>query len=67
MFSEYLIFFSLSFLNPRSAEQGLDLIKHLNGVETREKLLKNLLSKKENIMRKFVTEVGIVENEFLVN
>lgn len=50
----------------KSAEQGLELVGYLNTIETREKLLKHLLSKKESIMRKFVTEVGIVEHEFLV-
>lgn len=51
----------------KSAEQGLELVSYLNTIETREKLLKHLLSKKESIMRKFVTEVGIVEHEFLVS
>lgn len=51
----------------KSAEQGLDLVGYLNTIETREKLLKHLLSKKESIMRKFVAEVGIVEHEFLVS
>lgn len=51
----------------KSAEQGLELVGYLNTIETREKLLKHLLSKQESIMRKFVTEVGIVEHEFLVN
>src|SRR5690349_12580488 len=41
----------------KSAEQGLELVGYLNTIETREKLLKHLLSKKESIMRKFVTEV----------
>lgn len=50
----------------KSAELGLELLGYLNTIETREKLLKHLLSKKESIMRKFVTEVGVVEHEFLV-
>lgn len=62
----------------KSAEEGLELLGYLsrcsnsggdsnsNYRTSNEKLLKHLLSKKENIMRKFVTEVGIVENEFLV-
>jgi dynein heavy chain, axonemal len=51
----------------KSAEQGLELVGYLNTIETREKLLKHLLSKKESIMRKFITEVGVVEHEFLVS
>jgi dynein heavy chain, axonemal len=51
----------------KSAELGLELVGYLNTIETRDKLLKHLLSKKESIMRKFVTEVGVVEHEFLVS
>lgn len=51
----------------KSAEQGIELLGYLNTIETREKLLKHLLLKKESIMQKLVTEVGIVENEFLVS
>jgi dynein heavy chain len=50
----------------KSAEQGLELIAYMCAVETRDKLLKHLMSKRESVMKKFVTEVGIVEHEFLV-
>ncbi|KAG5670791.1 hypothetical protein PVAND_001030 [Polypedilum vanderplanki] len=49
----------------KSAEQGLELISYMGEVETREKLLNHLMSKRESVMKKFVTEVGIVEHEFL--
>lgn len=51
----------------KSAEQGLELIAYMCTIETRDKLLKHLMSKRESIMKKFVTEVGIVEHEFLVS
>lgn len=51
----------------KSAEQGLELVGYLNTIETRDKLLKHLLSKKETIMKKFLSEVGVVEHEFLVS
>ncbi|KAL7022048.1 hypothetical protein ACKWTF_012111 [Chironomus riparius] len=49
----------------KSAEQGLELIAYMTKVETREKLLKHLMNKRESIMKKFVNEVGTVEHEFL--
>jgi dynein heavy chain len=51
----------------KSAEQGLELVGYLNTIETRDKLLKHLLSKKETIMKKFLSEVGVVEHEFFVS
>lgn len=51
----------------KSAEQGLELVGYMNRIETREKLLKHLMSKKESIVRKLLTEIGIVEHEFLVS
>lgn len=50
----------------KSAEQGLELIAYMSKVETRQKLLKHLMNKRESIMKKFVNEVGTVEHEFLV-
>lgn len=51
----------------KSAEQGLELVGYMSNIETREKLLKHLMSKKESIVRKLLTEIGIVEHEFLVS
>jgi dynein heavy chain len=51
----------------KSAEQGLELIAYMCTVETRDKLFKHLMSKRESVMKKFVNEVGIVEHEFLVS
>lgn len=51
----------------KSAEQGLELIAYMSKTETRDKLLKHLISKRESVMKKFVIEVGIVEHEFLVS
>lgn len=51
----------------KSAEQGLELIAYMSKTETRDKLLKHLMSKRDSVMKKFVIEVGIVEHEFLVS
>lgn len=51
----------------KSAEQGLELVGYMSNIETREKLLKHLMLKKESIVRKLLTEIGIVEHEFLVS
>jgi dynein heavy chain len=50
----------------KSAEQGLELIDYMSKIETREKLSKYFLSKRESVMKKFVAEVAIVERQFLV-
>jgi dynein heavy chain, axonemal len=51
----------------KSAEQGLELIAYMCTIETRDKLLRHLMSKRESVMKKFVSEVGIMEHEFLVS
>ncbi|XP_058811885.1 dynein axonemal heavy chain 10 isoform X1 [Topomyia yanbarensis] len=51
----------------RSADLGLQLIKNLNRMETRQTLANHLSSKYENIMKQFLAEVGMVEHEFLKN
>ena len=64
--NEAIVVLDQLFDSLKSAEQGLDLISFLNAIETRKTLLKHLLLKSESIMRKFVTEVGVVEHEFMV-
>lgn len=51
----------------RSAESGLELIKDVKTMDTRTSVVNHLSKKHESVMRQFVTEVGVVEHEFLKN
>lgn len=58
---------SFVYINYRSAESGLELIKDVSTMNTRPSIVKHLKTKHESVMRQFVQEVGVVELEFLKN
>lgn len=49
----------------RSAEQGLTLIKDMSAMNTRPALVEHMSHKHEYIMKRFISEIGVVEHEFL--
>lgn len=49
----------------RSARQGLGLIRSLGTLETRPSLAAHMSTKHEYIMKKFISEIGVIEHEFL--
>lgn len=50
----------------RSAEEGLTLIKEIGSMNTRPCFVDYLNANHESVMRQFISEVGVVEHEFLV-
>lgn len=50
----------------RSAEQGLSLIRDTQASDTRKAFIEHMSTKHESVMRQFISELGIVEYEFLV-
>lgn len=50
----------------RSAEQGLSLIRDTQASDTRKAFIDHMSTKHESVMRQFISELGIVEYEFLV-
>lgn len=49
----------------RSAREGLGLIKSLGTLQTRPSLAAHMSTKHEYIMKKFISEIGVIEHEFL--
>lgn len=50
----------------RSSEMGLLLIKDVKNLDTRPALTDFILTKHENLLRFFVSEINAIENEFVV-
>lgn len=50
----------------RSSELGLELIRDINTIDTRDDFVYFISSKHENLLRFFVSEINLVEYEFLV-
>lgn len=50
----------------RSSDLGLDLIRDIKTIDTRDDFVEFLSSKHENLLRFFVSEINVVEYEYLV-
>ncbi|GAB0094127.1 Dynein heavy chain [Sergentomyia squamirostris] len=51
----------------RSAEYGLELIADLPVIHTRRIFIEHMQKKYESVLKKFLTEITLVENEFVKN
>lgn len=50
----------------RTTEMGIDLIKNITQIQTRQCLVDHILTKHESIIEKFITEINMVHKIFLV-
>lgn len=50
----------------RKAEHGMTLIKNMSQINTRPSLVDFMSEKTDEVLRKFVSEIGIIETIFLV-
>lgn len=50
----------------RTTKMGIDLMKSIKEIQTRPCLVQHILTKHESIIKKFVTEISIVDKIFLV-
>lgn len=51
----------------RSSELGLQLIRDINTIDTRDVFVEFISMKHENLLRFFVSEINAVEHEFIVS